>query len=60
MHSERCPVCNGKGTIPQFSNTTSTAEITCHGCNGKGWVEVGDENVWEKFPVKPFEPLGGE
>jgi hypothetical protein len=35
MHAERCPVCVGTGKIEKE---------TCHGCNGKGWVEVSDNN----------------
>lgn len=41
MHAEKCPVCDGKGTIPSCS-MCSTLEITCHGCNGIGWVQVSD------------------
>jgi len=39
-----CPVCQGKGTIcnhdanmPLFLHPTCP---TCHGCGGRGWVEV--------------------
>lgn len=32
MHAEICPVCKGSG---KYENNP------CHGCNGKGWVEVG-------------------
>lgn len=46
-HAEKCPICNGSGKV--YPRTpTSTGGITipdsdpCHGCNGKGWVEVGD------------------
>ncbi len=33
MHAEICPICFGKGKI-------NAPEITCYGCNGKGWIEV--------------------
>jgi len=33
MHSERCPVCKGKGKVEAKQ---------CHGCGGKGWITVGD------------------
>lgn len=31
-HAEKCPVCEGEG---------KHKDKTCHGCNGRGWVEVG-------------------
>lgn len=32
-HSEKCPVCNGFGTLKY-------GEKTCQACNGKGYVIV--------------------
>ena len=46
-HAEVCPVCNGRGkwaTMPaEWSPTVRELKylVKCHGCNGKGWVEVG-------------------
>jgi len=37
-----CPVCNGQGTVP--SRLPVTTEVTCHGCGGRGWVEVSGED----------------
>ena len=58
-----CPVCNGSGKYnrpnPNYS-VSSTAirmiEETCHGCNGKGWVEIGREQATNENydPNKPF------
>ncbi|MCP3685419.1 MAG: hypothetical protein GY861_22435 [bacterium] len=48
MHAEVCPVCNGTGKVKDNtfrysgSSTTVPTEYICHGCNGKGWVEVND------------------
>lgn len=49
-HSEKCPVCNGSGVtyevwvdLPQMRAAEDSKEVPCHGCNGKGWVEVDDE-----------------
>lgn len=42
-HAEVCPVCQGKGK----------GEATCHGCGGKGWVEVGLEISTYTIPL-PF------
>ncbi len=41
-----CPVCMGSGVIeaqPDFKNSTTAMpkQKVCHGCGGKGWVEVG-------------------
>ena len=33
FHSERCPVCNGFGTLKYGT-------ITCQGCHGKGYVII--------------------
>lgn len=39
-HAQVCPICGGSGLVPDFSGSTSTAPVTCHGCHGKGWVTV--------------------
>ena len=39
-----CPVCLTKGKYE---------DKVCHGCNGKGWVEVRDEPVIFPEPYKP-------
>ncbi|MCH7568479.1 MAG: hypothetical protein IIA87_03575 [Nanoarchaeota archaeon] len=36
MKAQICPVCIGKGKI-------GFEEYICHGCYGKGWVEVNEE-----------------
>ena len=41
-HAERCPVCYGTG---KYDN------LICHGCNGKGWVEVSDGNGWYPWTI---------
>jgi len=38
-----CPVCGGEGRITKQTCGITTAAkftVTCHGCGGKGWVEV--------------------
>ncbi|MFH1231242.1 MAG: hypothetical protein V1709_07065 [Planctomycetota bacterium] len=40
-----CPVCGGSGTIQPYDDGQSPAvpqPVICHGCGGKGWVEVGN------------------
>ena len=43
MQAVRCPVCNGSGKYE---------DKPCHGCNGKGWVEVHDSHY--PYPWKPW------
>lgn len=41
-HSEVCPICHGKGKLYDYSGKEHVEE-KCHGCGGRGWVEVRDE-----------------
>lgn len=54
-HAERCPICFGKGTIPVDDYTGATK--VCHGCGGKGWVEVSDSPIYPVLPRNPEYPL---
>lgn len=45
-HAEKCPVCNGAGKYN---------EKICHGCNGKGWIEVGNNSFGTPVPY-PYNP----
>lgn len=54
MSVEICPVCGGKGLVPNgFYNavgtssytTTNTSPETCRSCNGKGYIETYSEIV---------------
>lgn len=42
-HAERCPVCNGHGSYGGITDSggAEIEQYVCHGCDGKGWVEVG-------------------
>jgi len=48
MHSEKCPVCKGQGAIPMLHSTACRA--VCHGCQGKGWIEVSDDRESPRLP----------
>lgn len=46
-YADICPVCGGSGRYKEYigySNCTYS-ERQCHGCGGKGWVELGGKNV---------------
>ena len=60
-----CPVCNGSGNItPSVSNgsTAMPTSHTCHGCSGKGWIEIDDDStqyVWSgTCPLNQFTYTG--
>ena len=45
-----CPVCGGSGKVPvdnvysqPVTSTSGPQTRICHGCNGKGWVEVSSK-----------------
>jgi len=44
--AQLCPVCGGSGVVhtppPKESSAATWNILTCHGCGGKGWVEVSD------------------
>ena len=52
-HAQICPICGGKGKIQDpFTNV----EETCHGCSGRGWIEVSDTyNPWLKWDINPIK-----
>jgi len=39
-----CPICHGKGKIKRedVSTTDDNKWKVCHGCGGRGWVEVSE------------------
>ena len=53
-HAEICPVCGGIGWFPP----TLADPEQCHGCDGKGWIEVGNSDpiVVPMQPWLPYEP----
>lgn len=44
-----CPVCNGTGKVTK-TTAGGTFEVDCHGCGGRGWVEVADGI----YPMNPY------
>lgn len=54
-HAEKCPICEGNGKLlakdwPQICRPDGSPTITCHGCGGKGWVEIA-------FGISDFEDV---
>lgn len=54
MSVEICPVCGGKGLVPNgfyiavgtsYYSTTSTSPETCRSCGGKGYIETYNESL---------------
>ena len=51
-HVEKCPICHGTGEksghvepqygTPIFQKREEYLRTHCHGCGGKGWIEVSD------------------
>ena len=41
--AQLCPVCMGKGKLPPERGESDEPAKTCHGCCGRGWVEVGND-----------------
>ena len=53
LQAQICPVCNGSGKI--MSEPTTNKDKTCHGCDGRGWVEVGTPAYLPAYPNYPWE-----
>ena len=49
MKAVLCPVCNGEGQVKDAeimgAGITKITTKLCHGCGGKGWVEVQDSHI---------------
>jgi hypothetical protein len=54
-HAEICPICHGTGKlsakVEEWVTTGGNVGYkTCHGCGGKGWIEVADSYA----PIYPY------
>lgn len=58
MKAVICPVCNGSGKYRATDSGGAWVESTCHGCCGKGWVEVNESAqtviTYPAYPTYPF------
>ena len=52
MKAVLCPICNGKGEVtPNWDSWDHRTLVKCHGCDGKGWVEITEgESQWKPYP----------
>lgn len=48
-----CPVCFGTG---KWRKAIVDSEETCHGCGGRGWVEVADDLTPFTPYIPPYSP----
>ena len=52
MKAVICPICKGTGKATQYPKEGETG--TCHGCGGKGWIEIREDYVpYEHNPMYP-------
>ena len=60
MKAVKCPVCDGSGKVkdPNYDPgaTGEQQNVTCHGCSGKGWVEVNEDYRFEPINPYPYDP----
>jgi len=42
-HAEICPLCDGNGNKDGQPDNPGGTNKFCHGCGGRGWLEVADE-----------------
>lgn len=51
MSAEKCPVCDGSGNHPD--DGYSQCPRTCHGCNGRGWVNaLEDQTITSRSSIQ--------
>ncbi len=56
MRVEICPVCRGTGNYEEAENTTVKTMKVCHGCGGKGWIQVNSD-YYPPYPhYTPWQP----
>lgn len=58
-HAEQCIICKGKGAIVDATKSAqqSDGRVACHGCGGKGWVQIDDNEQDFPAPAYPFYPI---
>lgn len=63
MQAVICPVCKGSGKVnevwvnlPKMTAREDSKEVTCHGCDGRGWVEVSGDEPGYPWPIVSINP----
>lgn len=57
MKAVRCPVCAGTGTYWEQNEESSPSTgyyRKCHGCDGRGWVEVRGDTDSNTLIIPPI------
>jgi len=70
MKAVLCPVCDGDGQLKdaifEGRETTKITMKLCHGCGGKGWIEVAEDKdvaisrIWDKESWDKCPTCGGD
>jgi len=59
-----CPICHGNGKIRTIDECMiaddapgikGEQKVSCHGCSGKGWIEIGKDDG-PCYPIVPYYP----
>jgi len=59
-----CPICHGNGKIRTIDECMiaddapvikGEGKTICHGCSGKGWIEIGKDD-YPPYPYVPYYP----
>jgi len=59
-----CPICHGNGKVRKIDDIMiadaapsikEERRETCHGCGGKGWIEIGKDD-YPNYPYIPYYP----
>ncbi len=59
----KCPICEGKGKVaPEGVGWSGSPDSypLCHGCSGKGWVEVGMSDYEKREQISPYKYSSAE
>ncbi len=56
-HAENCPICGSSGKVKKDDGGTAAEKVPCHGCGGKGWVEVSGRKIDHSLGLETLGPF---